>query len=114
SEGSREGLGRQGIHTRGIDDQPATRQEPLSLNLKESAQEGSRNAYHLGTRAGVRQTEDSGVVPQRHRMGGWYLWSRGGVATLFRCIGVGARTRPGSFLIGDHSESEGRLKSDNQ
>src|SRR6266567_3279128 len=58
-----------------------------------------------------RQAAHTGDLLERHRMGRWCLWSRGGGAYLLQYLGCRGERRSGRFSIGDHSRPERRAQS---
>src|ERR1039458_5768610 len=71
-------------HSRSFHHYAATRKKPILRNGPLYPPQGRGGHTGTGGRIRPRQTAHSGDIPQRGRMGPWYLWCRVGVSLLRR------------------------------
>jgi len=81
-------------HSRSFNHYAATCKEPIFRNGPLSPPQGSGVHTGTGGRIRPRQAAHSRDLPQRGRMGAWYLWCRVGVSLLRR--NRGQECRPGT------------------
>ena len=92
-------------HSRSFHHYAATRKKSILRNGPLYPPQGRRGHTGAGGRIRSRQTAHSGDIPQRGRMGPWYLWCRVGVPLLRRNRSPGYRPATGGAARRDSAGS---------